>query len=201
MKVVGLTGGIGSGKSTVAALFAQLGVPVVDTDLIAHQLSIPPSPALEDVAAVFGKEYLGSDGALDRARMRERIFEDPAARIRLDAIFHPRIRKAAQTELASLSDGPYALLVVPLLFEADGFRGLVDRSLVVNCTQEQQLARILQRSGINRSLAERIILSQLPPAKRLALADDILENNGSLSELQRQVEACHDRYLKWANDH
>ncbi|TJZ73094.1 dephospho-CoA kinase [Chitiniphilus eburneus] len=200
MKVIGLTGGIGSGKSTVAAMFAKLGVPVVDTDEIAHQLSLPPSDALDEIRQTFGGAFLQADGTLDRARMRALVFQDENARIRLNEIFHPRIRNAARQALLALAPFPYALLVVPLLFEANGFRSLVDRALVVDSPPDQQLERLAARPGLDRATAEGILRSQLAPSERIALADDVISNGGSLSELQRQVQACHAQYLEWAND-
>lgn len=195
MHIIGLTGGIGSGKSTVANLFAQHGVPVVDTDEIAHSLSRPPSEALERVARQFGPEYLTAEGSLDRQRMREHIFSSPEEKTRLEAIFHPLIKEEALRQLNQLpAHTAYALLVVPLLFETGGYADIIDRSLVVDCSEQHQIERAKQRSGLKKTTIEAIIASQCPRKTRIQCADDIILNESSLAHLQSAVSSLHQQY-------
>jgi dephospho-CoA kinase len=197
--VVGLTGGIGSGKSAVAHAFAGRGVTVVDTDAISHELTRPGGAAIEAIRRAFGDEYVGADGALDRARMRHRIFTDPGAKLRLESLLHPLIRDEVERRL-NTSPGPYALLVVPLLVEAGGYYlERCQRVLVADCDEALQLARVKTR-GLPEDEIRRIIASQATRSERLARADDVLENNGSLEDLDREVELLHRRYLAWARD-
>ncbi len=191
---VGLTGGIGSGKSTVAALFAECGATIIDSDAISHRLTQPGGAAIAAIRAAFGDDYIDTDGALDRARMRQRVFSDPAARLQLEAILHPLIR-AQMLAQAAASTAPYLLLVVPLLFETAGYLSLVQRTLVVYCTEAQQVARAMQRSGLDEQTVRAIMTTQMPRAERLRRADDVIQNNGSPGDLRRQVEQLHRRYL------
>lgn len=195
MFVVGLTGGIGSGKSEAARLFAALGVPVVDTDAIAHRLTAPGQPALERIAGLLGKDALAADGSLDRAAVRHMVFADPEKRRALEGLLHPLIREAAVRELARHAAAPYAIVVVPLLFEAGGYRDIIARSLVVDCPEELQVARAMARSGLSATEARAIMAAQLPRAQRLLLADDVLENAGTLEALGERVRELHARYL------
>ena len=195
MLVVGLTGGIGSGKSVVAQMFAELGVPVVDTDRIAHELTAPGQPALQDIAKLLGDDVVGSDGALDRGLVRQRVFADSGLRRRLEAILHPRIRERAVELLARNPTAPYQILVVPLLFETDGYRGIVDCSLVVDCDERLQILRAMARSHINEADVRDIMAAQMPRAQRLALADDVIHNDGTLQELADQVDGKHKKYI------
>jgi dephospho-CoA kinase len=190
---VGLTGGICSGKSTVAALFAQHGVPVIDSDAISHQLTRPDGAAIEAIRAAFGPEYIDARNALDRARMRELIFHDAAAKSRLEAILHPLIRARMMAEAATVR-APYALLVVPLLFEAANYRELAKRTLVVDCEESAQLARAMRR-GLSERDARAVMASQMARRDRLKLADDIIRNDGKPETLSPQVEALHRSYL------
>lgn len=192
---VGLTGGIGSGKSTAADMFARRGVPVVDTDVIAREVVAPGEPALEEIVRAFGREVLDRDGRLDRPGLRRRVFDDPEARRRLEAILHPRIRAAVQARLAAI-DAPYCLVVVPLLVETNF--DLVDRVLVVDVDEARQLERASARDRAAPDAVRRIIGSQSGRAARLARADDVITNNGTLEDLERQVERLHARYLELA---
>ena len=193
--VIGVTGGIGSGKSTVAELFAARGATVVDTDAIAHELTGPNGAAIAAIRAEFGDGVIRADGALDRDAMRERAFEDPAARRRLEAILHPMIRAESRRRLEA-AEGPYALLVVPLLVESGDRAGGVDRILVVDCPVEVQVERVMRRSGLTRDRVATILAAQASRAQRLAAADDVIDNGGSPDALDAQVEALHRRYAR-----
>jgi dephospho-CoA kinase len=195
--VVGLTGGIGSGKSTVAALFQALGVAVIDTDVIAHELTAPGQPAVEQIRARFGADYVTAQGALDRARMRELVFADAAAKRDLEAILHPRIREQAAARVAQAGT-PYAILVVPLLAEAGGYPGLINRVLVVDCEDNLQKQRTRRRSGLSADQVHAIMARQASRAQRLALADDVIDNSGPVEALEEQVRRLHARYLSLA---
>lgn len=193
--VVGLTGGIASGKSAVAREFEALGVHVADADVAARAAVAAGSVGLTEVVAAFGAGVLDADGALDRAAMRRRIFEDPAAKRALEAIVHPRVRAALQAECAA-APGPYAIAAIPLLAEAGG-RGAypwLDRILVVDATVEAQRARLLARDGIDAALADRMIGAQATRAQRLAIADDVLANSGTLAALAAHVASLDRLY-------
>lgn len=194
INIVGLTGGIGSGKSAAAAQFAELGVPVVDTDVIAHALTAADGAAMPLLAAEFGSQVVAENGALDRAAMRALAFADPDSRRRLESILHPLIRAESVRQLDA-ARGPYALLVVPLLFENPDYLALVRRSLLVDCAEEVQLARVQARSGLTAEAVRAIMAAQMPRVQRLARADDVIDNDGSLAALQLQVEAKHQYYL------
>lgn len=191
--VVGLTGGIGSGKSTVAAEFAALGVPVVDTDEIAHRITAPGAAGTQAVAAAFGGEYLGADGAVDRAKLRRRVFADPAARQRLEGLLHPLIGGEARARIAGWT-GPYGLLVVPLLLERGGLRRWVQRILVVDCAEDLQIERVIARSGLTEAEVRSIMATQVSRADRLLAADDVIDNSGSRESLQREVARLDRHY-------
>ncbi len=190
---VGLTGGIASGKSLVAGLFADLGVPVIDTDQVAREVVEPGQPALAAIVERFGPDILQPDGRLDRRRLRELIFTDDVERAALEAILHPVIR-ARSLEQAQSAGGSYQLLVVPLLVETD-FTALVDRVLVVDCPEPLQLERLLARDAENPRQAARMIAAQLPRSERLKVADDIIDNSGDIASTRHQVEKLHRRYL------
>lgn len=194
LKIVGLTGGIGSGKSTVADLFAAHGVPVVDTDVIAHALTGPQGVAMPAIVEAFGPEIRCIDGSLDRQAMRRIAFDRPEARRRLETILHPLILAESMKALES-AKGAYAILVVPLLFENPSYLQLVERSLVVDCDEAAQLARVMKRSGLPESTVRAIMTAQLPREERLARADDVIDNRGGLDALALQVEAKHRYYL------
>lgn len=190
---IGLTGGLASGKSTVAALFAVKGVPVIDTDAIARDVVDIGTPAHAAVVDAFGKSILDPTGAIDRARLRERVFADPRARRQLESILHPQIRAETEDRLARLA-APYCVVVVPLLIETD-FDELVDRILVIDAEEALQIARAMKRSGLAREAARAILAAQIDRAARRARADDIIENNGDAAALAPQVDALHQRYL------
>ncbi len=196
MLLIGLTGGIGSGKSTVASLFAGLGAGIVDTDLLGRELTEPGTPALARIAAELGTEILNPDGSLNRARLRERVFSDPAARARLEALLHPPIRDLMLERAARLQT-PYVILVIPLLFET-GQQALVHRVLVVDCPESIQVERVHRRSGLPEAEIARIMASQIPRAERLARADDVIENQGDAGALPPQVGLLHRNYLALA---
>lgn len=182
---VGLTGGIASGKSTVAGLFAALGIPVIDADVIAREVVAPGTPGLDAVVAAFGREILLPDGSLDRRRLRSLVFDNPARRQQLEAILHPRIL-ARMEALCAASGGPYQLLVIPLLFEA-GLESRVDRVLLVDCSEAVQRERLRVRDGESAAAADRILAAQLDRQTRLRGADDVLVNAGTRDELHHRV--------------
>lgn len=195
---VGLTGGIGSGKSTVAERFASLGAAVIDTDSIAHELTGPNGAAMAAIVAEFGLEMATQVGSLDRAAMRARVFADPDARKRLEAILHPLIRVESMLRVRS-AVGPYVLLVVPLLVEnLAEYRSLLNRIVVVDCDESQQLARTSTRPGLDIQQAKAILAAQTSRASRLMIADDLIANRGDLVSLNEQVERLHALYLKLA---
>ncbi len=197
--VVGLTGGIGSGKSAVADEFAKLGAAIVDTDEIAHELTRRGGAAIPHVRQAFGDDCIAADGAMDRGKVRAIVFSDPTAKKRLEAILHPMIRAESERRIAaSAGVAPYAVHVVPLLVESAGYRKRVDRVLVVDCTEAVQVERVKKRSGLADDEVRRIIASQAPRAARLAAADDVIDNSGPLAALGAQVEALHERYLALA---
>lgn len=193
---VGLTGGIASGKSTVANLFAELGVPVIDTDVIARQIVEPGKPALAEIVSAFGDDILTDDGRLDRAAMRRIVFSDDARRRELEAILHPGIRAETMAQSAT-AEGPYHVIVVPLLAESP-MQDSMDRILVVDVPESVQLDRLLARDSESREQARRIIAAQVSRADRLAIADDIIRNDGALADTGRQVRDLHRRYLALA---
>jgi dephospho-CoA kinase len=193
---VALTGGIASGKTTVANLFAELGVPLIDTDVIARQVVEPGHPALTEVVQAFGPGVLDAEGRLDRRRMRERIFSDPAAKQRLEAILHPAIRVEMEHQ-SRAAGGPYQVLVIPLLTEGRR-RDHVDRVLLVDVPEELQVQRLMMRDGVTHPQAEASLSAQATRAERLALADDVVRNTGRVDELRESVAQLHQKYLALA---
>lgn len=194
---VGVTGGIGSGKSSAAALFAELGAGIIDTDDIAHELTRPGGLAMPAITAAFSTGIVAADGSLDRAAMRKRVFNEPAQRKVLEAILHPLIRAEAR-DRAVRSTAPYVMLVVPLLLETGGYQDLVRRVLVIDCDESDQIRRTMQRSGLTEEAVRAIMVAQLPRQQRLDRADDVLRNDGDIARLRSQVAPLHDRYLKLA---
>ena len=192
--VVGLTGGIGAGKSTVERLFAELGIPCVDTDVIAHQLTAPGGAAIAAIRSAFGDEAIAANGAMDRAVMRARVFAEPALRQRLEAILHPLIRQESLRQLAVLQ-APYVLLGVPLLFETHLFDGVIQRSLLVDCSEQVQQERVMARSGLDAAQVAAIMAAQMSRAQRRLLADDVIDNSGDETALALQVHDKHRYYL------
>lgn len=196
--VVGLTGGIGSGKSAAGDLFAARGITVVDTDAIAHALTAPGGEAMPAIRAEFGDAVAAADGALDRAAMRAIVFADASARKRLEGILHPMIGSESERLLSTSEangDSPYAILMVPLLIESGSYRDRVDRVAVVDCAETTQIARVISRNGLAQSDVERILAAQATRAERLAAADDVIDNDGALAELPPQIERLHLDYL------
>jgi len=191
--VVGLTGGIGSGKSTCAALFSGLGVPVIDADELAHALVAPGEPALADIITEFGPEYLAADGSLDRGMLRQRVFAEPASRRRLEAILHPLIRRNIINLVGSV-EAPYCIVSIPLLLET-GQADLVDRILVIDVPEALQLSRTAARDRLAMDEIRPVLETQAGRSTRLAAADDVISNTGSLDELAAKVQALHREYL------
>ncbi len=189
---IGLTGGIGSGKSTVADCFSRLGVTIIDSDVIARELVRPGGDALQRIAETFGSEVLRTDGSLDRAALRRRVFDDSEARRRLEAILHPRIRQQLQARAAEAA-GPYVILVIPLLVE-QGWTTEVDRVLVVDCSPETQLRRTMARDHVSAEEARAVLQSQASREQRLACADDVIDNEDEAQKLEAIVLQLDRRY-------
>lgn len=194
---IGLTGGLGSGKSTVAACFAALGAGVVDTDVISRELTAAGGAALADVFRAFGQSYRQADGGLDRRRLRERIFADEDARHVLEGILHPRIHAEAARRVVA-STAPYVLLVVPLLVETGSYADLLDRVLVVDCDPVRQVERAMSRDKMTEVQALAMLAAQATRAARLAMADDVLDNSGPQASLVERVRQLHAQYLELA---
>jgi dephospho-CoA kinase len=193
---IGLTGGIGSGKTTVSRRFEAHGVPVIDTDVLAREVVEPGEPALERLVNAFGRDILRDDGQLDRDRLRDMAFADPAVKQRLESIVHPAIRKRLQVRLEELAGWAvaYCVIVVPLLVETD-FQELVDRVLVVEAPRERRITWVMDRTGMTRAEVERIMDSQATSEQRLRVAHDVVDNDGSLGELEEKVDRLHAKYL------
>jgi len=192
-----LTGGIGSGKSSAARLFEARGVAVIDADALAHELTASGGAAIPAIRAAFGGEIIDERGALDRERMRQQVFRDPAARKRLEAILHPMIRDESERRRAAATSA-YVILMIPLLVESGDPRGRCDRVLVVDCPEPEQIRRVMLRSNLARTEVEAIMATQASRAARLAVADDVIDNGGDPDRLGAQVEALHARYLSLA---
>ncbi|AWA04894.1 dephospho-CoA kinase [Aeromonas hydrophila] len=198
MYVVAITGGIGSGKTTVANQFAELGIEVVDADVIAREVVEPGTPALAAIAAHFGSEIITPAGQLDRRRLRERVFTDPQAKGWLNALLHPLIRTEMQRQCAA-ARSPYCLLVVPLLVE-NRLTGLANRVLVIDVDEATQIERTCRRDGVSREQAQAILAAQASRAQRLAAADDVLDNqNGKPEAIKSRILALHETYLAFAS--
>ena len=195
--VVGLTGGIGSGKSAAADEFARLGATIVDTDAISHELTGPGGAAVAEIQRQFGRAFVDASGAMDRKRMRDLVFSDAEEKQRLEALLHPLIRAESQRRIEQAA-GPYVVHVVPLLVESPGHRERVARVLVVDCPEAIQVARVRQRSGLPEAEVRRIIASQIQRERRLAAADDVIDNSGTIAALQQQVRKLHENYLALA---
>lgn len=195
MFVVALTGGIGSGKSTAANIFAELGVPITDVDAISHQLTAANQPLVQDIAANFGSAYITEDKALDRAAMRQLVFSNAHARNKLNSILHPAIYDVAIRELKANESAPYQILAIPLLFESPRYAAHVDRILLIHSDIKHQIARVKQRSQLPKAEILRIIQAQTPLSKQLKLAHDVIENNESVAELREKIVEIHQKYL------
>ena len=195
--VVGLTGGIGSGKTAVADAFGKLGVEVVDTDQLAHRLSASGQPGFDAIRAAFPNLALLANGEIDRAALRHLVFADSAARDRLEHSLHPLIGAEAKRQVANWK-GAYGLIVVPLLLEHEGLRRIVDRILVVDCPEEEQVRRVVARSGLSPGEVNAIMATQIPRDQRLAAADDVLDNAGAPDAIAPQVRSLDRRYRELA---
>ena len=195
--IVGLTGGIGSGKSAAAQLFEELGTTVIDTDALAHALTVPGGAAIAPIRVAFGADYLTPDKALDRVRMRELVFADAAKKRLLESILHPMIR-ARTSDLVEAARSPYVILMVPLLIESGDYRRRCQRILVVDCPEQLQVERVMARSGLAGAQVRSIMANQVTRGARLAAADDVIDNSRDRAYLRRQVEALHARYLQLA---
>ena len=199
--IIGLTGGIGSGKSTVAELFGTLGATVIDADAIAHALTAPGGSAMQAIRTAFGEDYIDPEGVLDRAKMRNLVFADPAAKKNIEAILHPLIR-AESDRLSATASGPYVILMIPLLVESRGAkppgRDRYRRIAVVDCPAEIQVARVMARSGLSEPQVRAIMAAQASREQRLAAADDVIDNAGLAQALRPQVERLHRQYLALA---
>lgn len=198
--LVGLTGGIGSGKSTVANLFAAQGVRIIDTDLISHRLTQAGGAAIPLIRKAFGDHHIDAQGALNRSCMRQLVFADPAAKLKLEAILHPLILAQTRQLAAEPSAAPYTLIVVPLLFESGRYAGWMDRTIAVDCTQEAQLARTMQRSQLSEAEVRAILAQQLGRTERLGRAEEVIHNDGTLEELKAQVIGMHRRLSALATE-
>jgi len=192
---IGLTGGIGSGKSTVADMFAARGASIVDTDLIAHGLTAPGGAAMPAIVAAFGPEFADASGALDRARMRGLVFSDAGAKARLEAILHPRIRDAALAAAAAAT-GSYVIYAVPLLIESGAWRERVTRILAVDCPEDVQVARVMARNNLPEAQVRAIMAAQVSRQARLDAADDVIENGGGIAALAPQIDRLHAMYMQ-----
>lgn len=197
MLVIGLTGGIGCGKSSVARIFSALSAAVIDTDEIAHRLTAKGTPALAAIIEQFGSSYQLPDGNLDRAKLRKRVFSDHAAKEKLETLLHPLIKQQVASEMAE-AQGPYLVLVIPLFFETGAYRDLVDRVLVVDCDENQQISRTMSRSKLSAADVRSVMAHQIPRAERIKQADDILSNRGDHADLEEHVKELHQRYLALA---
>ena len=196
--LIGLTGGIGSGKTAVSDLLGKFGAGIVDTDLIAHQLTAPNGAAIPLIRKQFGAGFISADGALDRAKMRSLVFEKPEARKTLEEITHPLIRQETIKQAIQLSKdaAPYLVFVVPLLIESGTWLGLIDRLVVVDCPEELQIERVMQRSNLPRQEVEKILAAQATRQERLVHANFVIENQASLGDLEREVESLHQKILQ-----
>jgi len=195
MRYYGLTGGIGSGKSEVARLLVELGARVIDTDEISRQLTARDGLAIPEIGEIFGANYITAEGALDRARMRQLVFSDPASKMRLQNILHPMILAETKTRALMPSLAPYTLVVVPLLFESMRYRNWLQRVIVVDCPETGQIRRTMQRNGLDETAVRAIMAQQMTRAMRLHLADEIIHNDGDLDALKIEVAQLHQRLL------
>lgn len=196
--IVGLTGGIGAGKTLASNAFASLGVPVIDTDLISHALTAPNGLAIDAIHQKFGDELFNDAGQLDRAKMRELVFKDAEKRQALEAILHPLIAQVAMASIAQHSDAPYVILAVPLLAESPAWLSRCDRVLVIDCEVETQIERVMARSGLTREQTQAIIMSQASREARKAIANEVIVNESTPEHVIQQVTRLHDFYLRMA---
>ena len=194
---IGLTGGIGSGKTMVANMFAELGARIVDTDEVARNLTVSGGAAIESIRKEFGERFIAQDGAMNRSLMRELVFSNPDERLKLEAILHPLIRKVS-LELAGAATGIYVIFVNPLLVELPIWHGMGTRILVVDCPEELQIERVMKRNNMSREQVEAIMATQATRRQRLAVADDVIINDRSMEEIWKEVVILHEKYTKMA---
>ncbi len=197
LPLIGLTGGIGSGKTAVSDILAQLGAGVIDTDLIAHQITAPGGCAIYPIQGHFGADFIANNGALDRSKMRSLVFQNLEAKKALEAITHPLIKQETIKQANQLAQAgfPYLVFVVPLLIESGTWKGQIDHLVVVDCPEELQIERVMQRSNLSRIEVEGILKAQATRQERLAVADTVIENQGRLVDLQSAVEQLHQKIL------
>lgn len=195
MYVVALTGGIGSGKSTATEIFAELGVPITDVDVISHQLTAANQPIVKEIEKLFGCGYITPEGALNRDAMRTLVFNDETARTQLNAILHPAIFTEAVRQLALSKNAPYQILAIPLLFESPRYQKLINRILLIDCDEKTQIERVKARSQLSESEIMKIIGAQTPRKERLKLADDVIKNDGNVEELRKKILEIHQKYI------
>lgn len=196
--IIGLTGGIGSGKTSAAKFFTTVGANVIDTDKIARELTQPHGAAISSIQKSFGRNFITTDGELDRKKMRDHVFSDGTSRRQLEAILHPLIRTEA-VRLTALTSSPYVVIVVSLLLETSGYREIVQRILVIDCNEENQVARAILRSGLSKHEVHAIMATQTSRQERLGQADDVIINDMDILHLQKQVEMLHRKYLTLLN--
>lgn len=196
MFIVALTGGIGSGKSEASNTFASLGIPIVDLDVISHQLTAPGQPIVRTLAAAFGQVYMTESGALDRTKMRQLVFDNPSARNQLNTILHPAILVEATKQIETHKQAPYVILAIPLLDQNSPYLTMVNRVLVIDCDEDTQISRVKQRSDLNANEVKQIIQAQIPRQARLNIANDIITNNGDINALRAKVMKLHQKYIK-----
>lgn len=202
LPLIGLTGGIGSGKTAVSDILAQLGAGVIDTDLIAHQITAPGGCAIPPIQAHFGADFIDSNGALDRGKMRTLVFQNLEAKKALEAITHPLIKQETIKMAKKLAEGgfPYLVFVVPLLIESGSWKGQIDHLVVVDCPEELQIERVMQRSNLSRAEVMGILKAQATRQERLAVADTVIENQGKLTDLHQAVEQLHQKIIRIKKD-
>lgn len=195
MFIVALTGGIGSGKSTATHIFAELGVPITDVDVISHQLTAANQPLVKEIEETFGSQFITTSGALNRDAMRNLVFNDDAARAKLNAILHPAIYNEAVNALKFTKNAPYQILAIPLLFESPRYKKLINRILLIDCDEKIQIERVKARSQLSESEIIKIIRKQTSQKERLALADDVIQNDGNVEELRKKILEIHQKYI------
>jgi dephospho-CoA kinase len=196
MFTIALTGGIGCGKSEATKIFSSLGVPVVDLDIISHQLTAEKQVLVKEIAAVFGQQYITTSGALDRTKMRQLVFANEEARKQLNQILHPAIYNEAVRQLKNYQDTPYTILAIPLLEQDSIYAPSINRVLVIDCEPEKQIERVKERSHLTEQEITQIINAQMPRQARIKMADDLVENNGSIADLRHKIENLHQKYIK-----
>jgi dephospho-CoA kinase len=196
--IIGLTGGIGSGKSTVAEMFSKWDADIIDTDVISHQLTAAGQPAVASIAKFFGKEFINSDGSLDRVKLRRLVFSDAVAKKFLEDLLHPLIREQVAKRLAQKNSAPYRIVVVPLLVETKVYENFIQRILVVDCPEKLQIRRATSRGTLNEAEVQAVMATQCTRKQRLDKADDVIINDGGLKDLEDKVKNLHEKYLSLA---